>query len=152
MIAVPFAILVVLIVIGMPIGFALLVAAVATLYTLGLAPITFIPDVLEDSVQHFTLLAIPFFLLAAELLTAGGLIDRIFDLARALVGRPWNAVLLIAFVVAMFWHATLGLQVVIEDYVHTRWKEVSLLVLVKFLAVLGALASVLAVLRIALGA
>jgi C4-dicarboxylate transporter, DctM subunit len=86
-IVVPFLILLILIVIGMPIGFALLVAAVATLYTLGLAPITFIPDVLEDSVQHFTLLAIPFFLLAAELLSAGGLIDRIFDLARALVGR-----------------------------------------------------------------
>jgi len=86
-IAVPFAILVMLILIGMPIGFALIVAAVATLYWLGLAPITFIPDVLQDSVQHFTLLAIPFFLLAAELLSSGGLIDRIFDLARALVGR-----------------------------------------------------------------
>jgi succinate dehydrogenase / fumarate reductase membrane anchor subunit len=34
--------------------------------------------------------------------------------------------------------------------VHTRWKEVLLLVSIKFLAVLGALASVLAVLRIAL--
>lgn len=75
-----------------------------------------------------------------------------YGTARALVGRPWNVVLLIAFVIAMFWHAALGLQVVIEDYVHTRWKEVSLLVLVKFLAVLGALASVLAVLRVALGA
>ena len=75
-----------------------------------------------------------------------------FDGAHALVARPWNAILLIAFVIAMYWHAVLGLQVVIEDYVHTRWKEVSLLVLVKFLAVLGALASVLAVLRIALGA
>lgn len=75
-----------------------------------------------------------------------------FATAHALVARPWNAVLLIAFVITMFWHAVLGLQVVIEDYVHTRWKEVSLLVLVKFLAVLGALASVLAVLRIALGA
>lgn len=75
-----------------------------------------------------------------------------FAAARALVARPWNAVLLIALVITMFWHAVLGLQVVIEDYVHTRWKEVSLLVLVKFLAVLGALASVLAVLRIALGA
>jgi C4-dicarboxylate transporter, DctM subunit len=87
MIALPFLFLLVLIVIGMPIGFALIVSAVATLYWLGLAPITFIPDVLFDSVQHFTLLAIPFFLLAAELLTAGGLIDRIFDLARAIVGR-----------------------------------------------------------------
>ncbi|MEO9078831.1 MAG: succinate dehydrogenase, hydrophobic membrane anchor protein [Rhodanobacter sp.] len=70
--------------------------------------------------------------------------------ARAAVAQPWNAVLLIAFVITMFWHAVLGLQVVIEDYVHTRWKEVVLLVAIKFLAVLGALAGVLAVLRIAL--
>ena len=70
--------------------------------------------------------------------------------ARAAVAKPWNALLLIAFVLTMFWHAVLGLQVVIEDYVHTRWKEVVLLVAIKFLAVLGALASVLAVLRIAL--
>jgi len=70
--------------------------------------------------------------------------------ARELVARPWNAVLLIAFVVTSFWHAVLGLQVVVEDYVHTRWKEVVLMVAIKFLAVLGALAGVLAVLRIAL--
>ncbi len=70
--------------------------------------------------------------------------------ARASVAKPWNALLLIAFLLTMFWHAVLGLQVVIEDYVHTRWKEVVLLVAIKFLAVLGALASVLAVLRIAL--
>jgi succinate dehydrogenase / fumarate reductase membrane anchor subunit len=70
--------------------------------------------------------------------------------ARASVARPWNALLLIVFVLTMFWHAVLGLQVVIEDYVHVRWKEVTLLVTIKFLAVLGALASVLAVLRIAL--
>ena len=72
--------------------------------------------------------------------------------AKAAVAKPWNAVLLIAFFVAVFWHAVLGLQVVIEDYVHTRWKEVVSMVLIKFLAVLGALASVLAVLRVALGA
>ncbi len=70
--------------------------------------------------------------------------------ARATLMQPWNALLMIAFLLAMFWHAALGLQVVIEDYVHTRWKEVVALVAVYFLAVLGALASVLAVLRIAL--
>ncbi|MEO7065946.1 MAG: succinate dehydrogenase, hydrophobic membrane anchor protein [Rhodanobacter sp.] len=79
-----------------------------------------------------------------------GLLHADYLTARATVGEPWNALLLIAFVLAMFWHAVLGLQVVIEDYVHTRWKEVVLLVVVYFLAVLGALASVLAVLRIAL--
>jgi succinate dehydrogenase / fumarate reductase membrane anchor subunit len=73
-----------------------------------------------------------------------------YTTARATVAKPWNALLLITFVLTMFWHAVLGLQVVIEDYVHTRWKEVVLLVTIKFLAVLGALAGVLAVLRIAL--
>ena len=79
-----------------------------------------------------------------------GLLHADYASARAAVARPWNALLLIAFVLTMFWHAVLGLQVVIEDYVHTRWKEVALLVTMKFLAVMGALASVLAVLRIAL--
>ena len=44
------------------------------------------------------------------------------------------------------------MQVVIEDYVHTRWKELTLLVAIKFIAVLCVLAGTLAVLRIALGA
>jgi len=81
-----------------------------------------------------------------------GLLHADYATAKAAVAKPWNALLLIAFAIAAFWHAVLGLQVVIEDYVHTRWKEVVLLALIKFLAVLGALASVLAVLRIALGA
>ena len=81
-----------------------------------------------------------------------GLLHDDYATARAAVAKPWNAVLLIAFLVSMFWHAVLGLQVVIEDYVHTRWKEVTLLVVIKFIAVLCVLAGTLAVLRIALGA
>ena len=72
--------------------------------------------------------------------------------ARAMVAKPWNALLLVAFVLTVCWHAVLGLQIVIEDYVHTRWKEVALLVLVKFIAILGTLATLMAVLRVALGA
>jgi succinate dehydrogenase / fumarate reductase membrane anchor subunit len=83
-------------------------------------------------------------------ITVLGLLHADYATALATVAKPWNALLLIIFLVTMFWHAVLGLQVVIEDYVHTRWKEVLSMVLIKFLAVLGALASVLAVLRIAL--
>lgn len=83
-------------------------------------------------------------------ITVLGLLHAEYATALATVAKPWNALLLIIMLVTMFWHAVLGLQVVIEDYVHTRWKEVLSLVLIKFLAVLGALASVLAVLRIAL--
>ncbi|HEX7339705.1 MAG TPA: succinate dehydrogenase, hydrophobic membrane anchor protein [Rhodanobacteraceae bacterium] len=71
--------------------------------------------------------------------------------ARATLAQPWNATLMIAFVCTAFWHAQLGLTVVIEDYVHTRWHEVVLVVLIRFLAVLLALAASLAVLRVAFG-
>ena len=70
--------------------------------------------------------------------------------ARALVHAPVNALLLTVFVLAAFWHAQLGLQVVIEDYVHTRWLEVAAQLVVKFFCVLGAVACVLAIVKIAL--
>ncbi|MDW2982515.1 MAG: succinate dehydrogenase, hydrophobic membrane anchor protein [Rhodanobacter sp.] len=84
-------------------------------------------------------------------ITVLSLLHADYATAKAMVAKPWNALLLILFVITAFWHAVLGLQVVVEDYVHTRWKEVVLLVSIKFLAVLCALAGVLAVLRIALG-
>ena len=80
-----------------------------------------------------------------------GLIGHDYQAVRAAIARPWNALLMIAFIIAAFWHAVLGLQVVIEDYVHTRWLEVTSMVVIKLLAVAGVLAGVLAVLRIALG-
>ena len=92
------------------------------------------------------LLGIWFVVLVLSLLHAD------YATARATVAQPWNALLLIAFVLIMFWHAVLGVQVVIEDYMHTRWQAVVVLTAIKFLAVLGALAGVLAVLRIALTA
>ena len=67
------------------------------------------------------------------------------------VAKPWNAVLLIAFLVASFWHAQLGMQVVIEDYVHSHGLALLSQMLVYFICILGALASVFAVVRIALG-
>ena len=70
--------------------------------------------------------------------------------ARALVHQPANAVLLTAIVIAMFWHAQLGLQVVIEDYVHTHWLEIVSQLAIKFLCVLGALTGLLSIWRVAL--
>ncbi|HEN47334.1 MAG TPA: succinate dehydrogenase, hydrophobic membrane anchor protein [Mizugakiibacter sp.] len=71
--------------------------------------------------------------------------------AHLMLADPLNAILMIAFTTVLFWHAQLGMQVIIEDYVPTRWLEIMLQVLVRFLAVLGALACAVAVLRIALG-
>ena len=66
------------------------------------------------------------------------------------VAKPWNAILLVGFLIAMFWHAQLGLQVVLEDSVHTSLPALALQTTVKFIAVLGAIVSVFAVARIAL--
>ena len=71
--------------------------------------------------------------------------------ARALIGKPWNAVLMITFLITSFWHAQLGLQVVIEDYVHAKGVELAAQIAIKFACFLDAAASVLAVIRIALG-
>ncbi len=72
------------------------------------------------------------------------------DTARAVIARPWNAIALAIFAVAMFWHAKLGMQVVIEDYVHTRALEVASQLLVTLACVVGAFASLYAIGRIAL--
>ena len=59
--------------------------------------------------------------------------------------------LLVGLLVAMFWHAQLGLQVVLEDYIHNSLLALALQVSVKFVAVLGAIISIFAVARIVLG-
>jgi succinate dehydrogenase / fumarate reductase, membrane anchor subunit len=73
------------------------------------------------------------------------------DLAtvRAWIAQPISAVLLVILIAATFHHAQLGMQVVIEDYVHSEWLKLTAIVAIKFAAVLlGALAA-FSVLRIA---
>ncbi|HEX6978785.1 MAG TPA: succinate dehydrogenase, hydrophobic membrane anchor protein [Alphaproteobacteria bacterium] len=67
------------------------------------------------------------------------------------IGRPVPAILLVALIVAVFHHAQLGVQVVIEDYVHHEGVKIGSLLAVKAVLLLLALAAVFAVLRIALG-
>lgn len=66
------------------------------------------------------------------------------------LGKPINAIPMALFLLSLFWHAKLGLQVVIEDYVHHRATEIFLQVFVSFACALGALASFYALARIAL--
>ncbi|WP_374011762.1 succinate dehydrogenase, hydrophobic membrane anchor protein [Pseudoxanthomonas koreensis] len=79
-----------------------------------------------------------------------GLVGSDYLTATDAVSRPWNAVLLAGFLVASFWHAQLGLQVILEDYIHNSLAALALQVSVKFIAVLGAIVSIFAVARIAL--
>ena len=69
--------------------------------------------------------------------------------AVASLHSPVNAILTILLVVAGFHHGQLGLQVVIEDYVHVAWTKISLVILVKLLAVALGAACIFAVLKVA---
>ncbi|MBV9736190.1 MAG: succinate dehydrogenase, hydrophobic membrane anchor protein [Acidisphaera sp.] len=63
---------------------------------------------------------------------------------------PLHAVLLICLILATFHHMQLGLQVVIEDYVHTEATRFSLLLAVKAASILLGLACLVSVLKLAL--
>ncbi|TVQ36926.1 MAG: succinate dehydrogenase, hydrophobic membrane anchor protein [Wenzhouxiangella sp.] len=71
--------------------------------------------------------------------------------ASAWLARPLNAAMAILFVVTSLYHGKLGLQVVIEDYIHGRFAEVSLQILVKLAAIVGGLLAVIAILKVAFG-
>jgi succinate dehydrogenase / fumarate reductase membrane anchor subunit len=72
--------------------------------------------------------------------------------AAEFISRPLNAGFFILLLIAMFYHAMLGLQVVIEDYVHQRALEIILQLGVKAAAYTGMVIGVIYVLKLALGA
>ena len=74
-------------VIGMPIAHALVLTGVALMWHLDFFDSQLLAQNLQAGFVNFPLLAVPFFILAGELMNAGGLSRRIIDLARAFVGH-----------------------------------------------------------------
>ncbi|MCJ2185334.1 succinate dehydrogenase, hydrophobic membrane anchor protein [Novosphingobium beihaiensis] len=68
------------------------------------------------------------------------------------LARPIPAVAMILLVVSTFWHARLGMQVMIEDYVHEHGSKFACLVALNFAAFGGAAFGAFCVIRLALGA
>ncbi len=64
---------------------------------------------------------------------------------------PLHYILMLLMLIALYYHAALGMQVVIEDYIHSEWQKIACLILVKFIACLSGLIAILAVLKISLG-
>jgi succinate dehydrogenase / fumarate reductase membrane anchor subunit len=99
----------------------------------------------------------------AERLTAIALVPLtlwfVFDVVRLLgatqgqiaswAARPWNTVLLLSLVIATFHHMQLGLQVVIDDYVHAEGPRLASILAIKAISALLALACIVAILKLA---
>ena len=77
----------VLMFLGHPVGFAMAVSAVIAMSVSGSVPLTIVPQKMAGGLDNFTLLAVPFFLLAGELMEAGGLTTRLVRFATCLVGH-----------------------------------------------------------------
>jgi len=73
--------------IGIPISFALLVCGAALMWQLGMLDPQILAQNLINGANSYPLLAVPFFLLAGELMNVGGLSRRIVEVALAVVGH-----------------------------------------------------------------
>ena len=71
--------------------------------------------------------------------------------ARLLLGSLPIAVIMLLFIVASAWHMKIGLQVVIEDYVHDEKFKLVAVILNNFFSVAVALASTYAILKLSFG-
>lgn len=71
--------------------------------------------------------------------------------ARAAMGHPGVCALWLLFLIALFHHAQLGLQVIIEDYVHSEALKFTSVVAMKFSVLLLGAICIFSVLRAALG-
>ncbi len=67
------------------------------------------------------------------------------------IRSPIIAALLIMFVISTFYHAQLGVQVVIEDYIHTEWLKMASSLALSFITAFLTLVAVVLVLRVAFG-
>ncbi|MCD8497219.1 MAG: succinate dehydrogenase, hydrophobic membrane anchor protein [Alphaproteobacteria bacterium] len=62
--------------------------------------------------------------------------------------HPVNSLLMIFFIIASFYHAALGCQVVIEDYIHCKWFKMTKLIGSKLFFLGGAIACIYAIIKI----
>ncbi|WP_339180152.1 TRAP transporter large permease [Oceanobacillus sp. FSL W7-1293] len=82
-----FSIFVLFMFLGMPVAFAMGIASLAALIGTMDVPLLIVPQRLFASVNSFTLMAVPFFILAGYLMNSSGITKRLVNFARTLVGH-----------------------------------------------------------------
>lgn len=104
-----FLVLVGFILLGIPIAVAMGLTAVLTFIFMGEAHIlTMVAQRMYSSTTAFTLLAIPFFILAGNLMNTGGITRRVFRFAQALVGHIWGGLGQVNVVASMIFSGMSG--------------------------------------------
>ncbi|AIC94474.1 TRAP transporter large permease [Shouchella lehensis] len=98
-----------LIFMNLPVAFALGIAAVIVLLIdSGIASLALLPSIMYSSISSFTLLAIPFFVLAGVIMGYSGISSRLIDFAYLAFGHRKNGIVIVTIVAAFFFSAISG--------------------------------------------
>lgn len=102
-----FGTLIIFIILNIPISVSLGLSSAITLLFVGM-PITSIPSILQATVQKFSLLTIPLFVLAGVIMEKGGISKRLINMANSIIGPIHGGLGYVAVIAAMFFAAISG--------------------------------------------
>ena len=100
----------ILVILRVPIAFALALSSIVTTLYLGL-PLGVVAQNIVSGMNNFGLLAIPFFILAGEIMSTGGISNRLVELANVLVGRFRGGLAMVNVLACMFFGGITGSSV-----------------------------------------
>ena len=106
--AVLFIVLIIALVVNVPVGIAIGVSSLAAVLADGRLSSTYIVQQLVTSADSFPLMAIPLFILAGELMSAGGVSKRILNVCNVFFGRITGGLTIVTVIVCMFFAAVSG--------------------------------------------
>ncbi|WP_262173928.1 TRAP transporter large permease [Saccharococcus sp. Marseille-Q5394] len=98
-----------LVMLRLPIAVALAISSIAVLFTgSGMFGLELVADIMYSSVSKFTLLAIPFFILAGVIMEQAGISKRLIEFAQTLVGHRKSGIVFVTVMTAIFFAAISG--------------------------------------------
>ena len=103
-----FVITFVLMLIGAPIAVSLGLGAASALFFVGNMNLLIVPQRMFGAMDSFPLMAIPFFILAGNLMAVGGISRRLIDFASTLVGRMHGGLTIVSILAGIFFAAISG--------------------------------------------
>jgi C4-dicarboxylate transporter DctM subunit len=95
-------------IINVPIAFALGLASVAALYITGAFPMVSVSMAMTQSIDSYSYMAIPFFILAGNVMEGAGISKRLVNFANSLVGSIHGGLAIVTVISSMFFGAISG--------------------------------------------